>query len=140
MVRNGRGVISLPTSFGICCLLVTCAFAESATTRYVDAGATGANNGTSWANAYTNLQSALNVALAGEEIWVAQATYKPAAPGGPRTATFQLRNGVVIYGGFPAGGGTFAQRNPDTFETVLSGDLNGNDAATMDLFHASVQD
>ncbi len=94
---------------------------------YVDAGAGGANNGSSWADAYNYLQDALTTASAGSEIWVAQGTYQPdvntAHPDGndSRYETFQLKNGVAIYGGFPTGGGS---RDPNTYTTILSGDIN----------------
>jgi len=44
---------------------------------YVDANAGGGGDGSSWVNAYTNLQSALDVAITGNSIWVAAGTYKP---------------------------------------------------------------
>jgi len=46
---------------------------------------------------------------------------------GDREATFQLKNGLRIYGGFPSGGGAWVSRDPDAYETILSGDLAGND-------------
>jgi parallel beta-helix repeat protein len=49
---------------------------------------------------------------------------------GDRNATFQLKNGVAIYGGFPRGGG-WPQRNPLRYQTILSGDL-GEPGATAD--------
>jgi hypothetical protein len=94
---------------------------------YVDAGAAGADNGSSWPDAYLYLQDALDLAISGDEIWVAEATYRPTGPGGDRTATFQLISGVALYGGFPSGGGNWADRDPIAYETILSGDLNGDD-------------
>ena len=104
---------------------------------YVDDDATGANDGTSWADAYVELQSALAVAQAGDEIWVAAGIYLPdydvntQTHTGDRTASFQLVNNVALYGGLvgtedPA---TFdlADRDFVANETVLSGDLAGND-------------
>ena len=96
-------------------------------TIYVDASASGSNDGSSWADAYNNLQDALAVAQDGNDIWVAEDTYKPAGPGGSRTATFQLISGVEIYGGFAGGESTLGERDWQTNETILSGDLNGND-------------
>jgi hypothetical protein len=47
---------------------------------YVNAAAAGANNGSSWADAYTGLQSALNKPpVSGDEIWVAEGLHKLAA-------------------------------------------------------------
>jgi len=66
---------------------------------YVNASATGLDNGTSWTDAYTQLQDALSAAISGDEIWVAQGTYKP-GDSGATTATFTLKDGVAIYGGF----------------------------------------
>jgi hypothetical protein len=42
-------------------------------------------------------------------------------------ATFQLISSVALYGGFPSGGGTWNERDPNTHETILSGDLNTDD-------------
>ncbi len=100
---------------------------------YVDANATGANNGSSWEDAYNYLQDALTAAESNYEIWVAQGTYRPDEdsnePNGTddRYATFQLISDVAIYGGFPSGGGTWTSRDPNTYETILSGDLNEDD-------------
>lgn len=62
----------------------------SPTILYVKSNASGANNGTSWADAYTNLQSALSIVSSGDEIWVAAGTY----------SSITLKNGVSVYGGF----------------------------------------
>jgi parallel beta-helix repeat protein len=96
---------------------------------FVDADAFGTSNGMSWANAFNYLQNALIIAQEGDEIWVAQGTYKPDQSAetilGSRTATFQLRSGVVIKGGY-AGFGEAApsRRNIGLYKTILSGDIN----------------
>ena len=94
---------------------------------YVDAGANGSNLGSSWADAWTDLQSALAAATNGDEIRVAAGTYTPSAS--DRSVSFVLVDGVALLGGFPLGGGLPASRDPDTHETILSGDLAGNDDA-----------
>ncbi|MCY3003032.1 MAG: right-handed parallel beta-helix repeat-containing protein [Planctomycetota bacterium] len=112
-------------------------------TRYVDVNATGANNGTSWADAYSGvsgLRIALSVALPGDEIWVADGTYKPSTNGN-RNNSFLLKNGVTVYGGFAGGETSLAQRNFVANVTILSGDLAGNDGSIVfsdNTFHIFV--
>lgn len=86
---------------------------------YVKPGTNGTC--TSWADA-CELQTALFNAAVGDQIWVAAGTYKPTASTN-REATFQLMSGVAIYGGFPAAGGEWFQRNWLTNLTILSGDI-----------------
>ncbi len=101
---------------------------------YVDASASGpAPDGLSWTTAFTELQSALAVAMPGDQIWVAAGVYKPdfdpvsGAYTGYVTATFALTNGVQLYGGFSSGMSALAERLPEVYLTVLSGDLQGDD-------------
>lgn len=89
-----------------------------ATDIYVDAAASGANDGSSWTNAYTDLQAALAAAVDGDSIRVAEGTYKPTS-GTDRALSFQLPFGVTLEGGYPAGGG---ERDP-VHKSILSGDI-----------------
>jgi predicted outer membrane repeat protein len=108
-------------------------------TWYVDAEATGGNDGTSWANALVHLQDVLAKARGGDTIWVAQGTYwadlgQGRTPG-DRTATFRLQKGVAIYGGFPTGGSEWEQRDPVLHETILSGDIGTPNLASDNSYH-----
>ena len=116
----------------LCCLFVLRAEGK---VIYVDAGA-GAGpggDGTSWATAYVELQSALGEAEYGDEIRIAAGTYKPdydpnsGLHTGNREMSFEILNGVALYGGFPVGGGEWQERDPNAYETILSGDLAKND-------------
>lgn len=103
-------------------------FSSTGGILYVNGAATGSNIGTSWANAFTNLQTALGGALAGDQIWVARGVYKPGGPGSSRTVTFGVSDdNLKIYGGFAGGETALSQRNWTNNVTVLSGDLAGND-------------
>lgn len=104
-------------------------FTTSNTPIYVNISATGANNGTSWVNAYTSLQSALAVANSTKQVWVAAGTYIPHVS--DRKATFNLLTGTKMYGGFNGTETSLSQRDIKTNVTVLSGDLLGNDNATI---------
>jgi hypothetical protein len=99
-------------------------------TCYVDDTALGANDGSGWTDAFRDLQ----LALSDEDctaIYVAEGTYYPTS-GTDRVASFQLRNGLEMYGGFPDGGGT---QDPDTHPTILSGDIGEPDDITDNSYH-----
>lgn len=117
------------------CAFILCPFLTNAAIIYVNPGAVGANNGTSWANAFTSLSSALLAATSADEVWVTQGVYKPVtqidfnSSGGldAREATFQIPDGVAVYGGFSGTEVARDERNWETNLTVLSGDLDNND-------------
>ncbi len=92
---------------------------------YVDEDAEGAEDGSSWEDAFIYLDEALAYARAcGDQIWVAEGTYTPDGFSDPN-ATFKLVHNVAVYGGFPAGGGDWNERNWLNNETILSGDVGG---------------
>ncbi|MBL4771180.1 MAG: right-handed parallel beta-helix repeat-containing protein [Planctomycetes bacterium] len=126
-----RTLLRTCTSLG----LVFAASSAFAGTIYVDANLnTGANDGSSWANALQGsdgLRSALTGAVAGDDVYVAQGTYKPTA-GASRTASFLLRNNIEIFGGFVGGESSPVQRPAiGSAPSILLGDLSGNDGSNL---------
>lgn len=93
----------------------------SAATIYVKHDALGSNNGSSWADAYTNLQTAITAANSGDQIWIAKGTYKPTTT--TRTIYFVMKTGVSLYGGFAGTETAIDQRDIINNETILSGEI-----------------
>ena len=90
---------------------------------YVDAGASGDDDGTSWANAYPSLTDALAAASDGDLVFVKAGTYKPTS-GTDRAATFDIPAGVGVYGGFAGTETSLAERDLSAGnKTILSGDI-----------------
>jgi hypothetical protein len=127
--------------------------------RYVRAGGAGSKDGTSWANASDDLQKMMDALAAipssdytGPRIVkVAAGTYTPLyepmvpssaagpygynAPGDNRDKAFILRQGVQVWGGYPASGGDDASRNIATNETILSGDIGAPNVNSDNAYH-----
>lgn len=91
---------------------------------YVDQAATGNDDGTSWDNAYVDLQEALALAENGDQIWVAEGTF---IPGNTPEATFLIDTELHLYGGFASAECYSYERDLEEHQTILSGDLNGDD-------------
>ncbi len=107
-------------------------------TLHVGGAAPVGGDGTSWSSAFCFVKDALAAALAPgngpAEIRVAQGVYRPdrseATPNGSgdRGASFDLAGGVTLRGGYAGPGAPDPDaRNVELYETVLSGDLNGDD-------------
>lgn len=90
--------------------------------------AQGIGDCSGWANACT-LSTAL-ASTAGYEIWIRQGIHVPDTSGltDPRSATFTMRAGVELYGGFAGTETSRDQRDWSANVTVLSGDIGGDDA------------
>ncbi|AXE20391.1 hypothetical protein DR864_22920 [Runella rosea] len=94
----------------------------------------GNKNGSSWANAYDNLRSALTDNTCNDlfEIYVAKGTsaYKSSTTNNIND-NFNILSGMRIYGGFAGTEKSINKRNlaliNSTNETTLSGDLGSND-------------
>jgi len=110
---------------------------SSQSTVYVDARARGTNDGLSWENALTSLPDALAMVVPGREIHVAAGVYTPdqglGITPGDREASFTLRRGVTILGGYAGAGAPDPDaRDVTTYATILSGDLNSDDRPVAD--------
>ncbi|PNW37119.1 UNVERIFIED_CONTAM: hypothetical protein BEN50_01975 [Euhalothece sp. KZN 001] len=104
---------------------------------YVDIDATGGDDGTSWTNAFDDLQEALDVAEIGDKIWVADGTYIPNALGN-RSASFTLLEQVEIYGGFDGTETTLEERDFENNVTILSGEIGNPNLVTDNSYHVVV--
>lgn len=112
---------------------VNALYSETPEVIYVDANATGANDGTSWTDAYVDLQDALTNIVGAYEIWVAKGTYTPDATD---TSSSFVLNGS-LFGGFDGTEVTKEDRDMSllhtTNATILSGDLAGDDDNSPDF-------
>ncbi|MEZ6015106.1 MAG: right-handed parallel beta-helix repeat-containing protein [Planctomycetota bacterium] len=102
---------------------------------YVDANlTTGLGDGTSWADAYQGvdgLSAALLTTVSGDMVFVADGRYRPTS-GTARAQSFNLQNGVELYGGFSGGEASLAERPAfGAAPSVLDGDLLGDDASNL---------
>lgn len=93
-------------------------------------------DGSSWAQAYPNLQQALRAARSGRDktIWLASGTYTP-TPNTDRSASFVLFEGLEIYGGFTGGELSLDQRDPEKNESILSGNIGSPDSDRDNSYH-----
>jgi len=96
---------------------IQCTTVSAQTVWYVNDDASGANTGTSWTDAYTNLHSALAAAQNRDQIWVASGRY---------VGNFTLTLGVKLYGGFAGTETQLTQRNWSANPTILDGNQNGS--------------
>lgn len=92
------------------------------------------NNGNSWSEAYNYLQTALGQSISGDEIWMADGTYKPTT-GTDRNESFTLKNGVKIYGGFSGSENLLSSRNFTTNKVILSGDIGTMNDNSDNSYH-----
>ncbi len=97
---------------------------------YVDGAAVGANDGVSWLSAFTSIQDGINAAAGTDAwVWVAEGSY---------VERLVMASGVEVYGGFPAGGGTMQDRDPQAYLTVVDGANLGTVATFNQISSAGI--
>lgn len=118
-------------------LLLLASFVAQSATKIIYVKHDGTGNGTSWVNAFGELQQALAIATSGTEIWVAEGTYLPVRCdycGLPqREISFRIPGGVKLYGGFSGTENSLGQRKWFAHPTKLSGEI-GTEGETDNSF------
>lgn len=83
---------------------------------YVSVNGSDANSGTSWADAYRTLETAIGATIATEEFWIAGGTYTPL-----ETLVLGDKQNHSYYGGFAGNETSLAQRDPAAHPTIIDG-------------------
>jgi len=78
---------------------------------FVDRDAHGANDGSSWADAFTSIRAAVAASHDGDEIWIAEGLY---------TETEYVNKPLRFYGGFAGTESSRDQRDPDAHPTTVT--------------------
>ena len=107
---------------------------------YVDAAATGAADGSSWSDAFVDLQDALAAVRerpGPDEVWVAAGTYRPTR-GTDRRVAFVLPPSVAVYGGFAGTESRRDDRDWDAYPTILSGEIGDPSVVADNALHVVV--
>ena len=95
---------------------------------YIDTNATGNNDGSSWSDAYSDLNLALAGLRGSEELWLTGGTYSLDPSSSATNSRFTIAaDDVSIYGGFAGGELTRGARDTALNETIITGDRNGDD-------------
>lgn len=104
-------------------------------TIYVDAQASGSNDGATWENAYPSLSNEYDKCYYGvDTIKMAEGVYTPNTIN--RNSGFTLSSDIIILGGYPMGGGNDNSRDVVNYETVLSANINNASESNDNAYHA----
>ncbi len=121
-------------------LAVTLSLSASALNRfYVNDDATGNNDGSSWTDAFTDLNDALLFVASsgnynGAEIWIAEGFYTRLS----QNQSFLVTNDALLYGGFAGNETDLNERDIQNHPTIISGDVGWNDTGAPSSSNSSM--
>lgn len=118
----------------LCVLASILATSAQAGVIYVNHGARGEGDGSTWQDAFPELQNALAVAEEGDKLWIAQGVYVPTAKR-DRSVAFVIERGIALYGGFSGSEWDESQRDPERNPTLLSGNIGDHDMREDNSYH-----
>ena len=104
---------------------------------YVEPDGNDGEDGLSWETAFATVQKAIGESIPGDEIWVAAGTYTP-TEGTDRAVSLELKDFTKVYGGFAGDETELDERDWETFETILSGDIGIGSDANDNSYHVVV--
>ena len=117
-------------------LSLSSAFAQDARVWYVSADGLSSASARSW-NQATNFHRALRGAEKGDSLFLKAGSYSPNRAGGnlvtdPRDATFEIPDGLLVYGGFEGTEATLSARDmtriATTNETIIEGNIGDSES------------
>lgn len=131
------------TLYFICTFFLQALSAQ--TIRYVKPASSGSGDGSSWANASSDLQAMINTKGV-KQIWMASGTYYPSrdasgnsSPADAREKTFVLRDSIALYGGFQGVSTDTSLTQRDWYAgkniTTLSGDIGVSGKDSDNCYH-----
>lgn len=121
--------------FSILCLSFLHISSAQAAVWYVDIDAPPGGNGTSWQTAFQTIQPAIDAAIAGDEVWVAEGIY--AEHRDPMTGALILRGNISLYGGFAGNETHLGERDMVNSETVIDGSQAAGGSAAQHVITAA---
>ena len=93
-------------------------------------GGVNGHDGRSWETAFSSPRPAISLSKSADAIWIATGTYLPSNSNN-RYESFQLKEGIRIFGGFAGNETLLTQRISNANETILSGNI-GNFTDSLD--------
>lgn len=115
---------TLESLLALACVLSAGINSSAASVVHVNIMAPPGGNGTSWASAMNSLEGALASTSSGDQVWIARGTYLV-----PFFASFAVKSGVSLYGGFDGTESTLDQAQPAVHQTTLKGASQGDPAS-----------